>query len=108
MPTLISDKYEAWEAETGALFYWLKASEGVLACFFAKASSCVGASCAAIMTASGCPCSKLRAAPFVFGLIASQLALVISFRFGREPRAADTALTIAVANPTAEAASLSN
>lgn len=82
MPTLISDKYEAWEAETGALFYWLKASEGVLACFFAKASSCVGASCAAIMTASGCPCSKLRAAPFVFGLIASQLALVISFRFG--------------------------
>ena len=36
---------------------------------------------AATMTASGCPCSKLRAAPFVCRLIASQLALAISFRF---------------------------
>lgn len=46
------------------------------------ALSCGAVSRNAIITASGCPCSKLRAAPFVFGLIASQLALAISFRFG--------------------------
>lgn len=36
----------------------------------------------ATMTASGCPCFVLRAASFVCRLIASQLALAISFRFG--------------------------
>lgn len=36
----------------------------------------------ATMSASGCPCLELRAAPFVCRLIASQLALAISFRFG--------------------------
>lgn len=44
--------------------------------------ACVFSADAATMTASGCPCFVLRAAPFVFGLIASQLALAISFRFG--------------------------
>ena len=43
---------------------------------------CVSSDQFATMTASGCPCFVLRAAPFVFGLIASQLALAISFRFG--------------------------
>lgn len=36
----------------------------------------------ATMSASGCPCSMLRAAPFVCRLIAGQLAPAISFRFG--------------------------
>lgn len=56
------------------------------ACALAGFGLCV-ASCAssdrfATMTASGCPCLELRAAPFVCRLIASQLALAISFRFG--------------------------
>ena len=37
---------------------------------------------AAIMTASGCPCSKLRAAPFMFLLTASELVLAVRLRFG--------------------------
>lgn len=36
----------------------------------------------ATMTASGCPCSKLRAAPFVFLLTASKLALAVRLCFG--------------------------
>ena len=51
-------------------------------CGCCRVLSCGAVSGNAIITASGCPCSKLRAAPFVFGLIASQLALAISFRFG--------------------------
>ena len=47
-----------------------------------RALSCTSSCRFATMSASGCPCSMLRAAPFVFGLIASQLALAISFRFG--------------------------
>lgn len=47
-----------------------------------RARSCTSSCRFATMSASGCPCSMLRAAPFVFGLIASQLALAISFRFG--------------------------
>ncbi len=43
---------------------------------------CASFASAAIMRAGGCPCLELWAAPFVFGLIASQLALAISFRFG--------------------------
>ena len=37
---------------------------------------------AATMTASGCPCSKLRAAPFMFLLTASKLALAVRLCFG--------------------------
>lgn len=56
------------------------------ACAFAglglHALSCASSDRFATMTASGCPCLELRAAPFVCRLIASQLALAISFRFG--------------------------
>ena len=45
-------------------------------------SSCAPFVGAAIMTASGCPCSKLRAAPFMFLLTASKLALAVRLRFG--------------------------
>ena len=46
------------------------------------ALSCAFSNQFATMTASGCPCLELWAAPFVCRLIASQLALAISFRFG--------------------------
>lgn len=47
-----------------------------------RALSCTSSCRFATMSASGCPCLELRAAPFVFGLIAGQLAPAISFRFG--------------------------
>ena len=47
-----------------------------------RALSCVPSRRFATIAASGCPCFVLRAAPFVFGLIAGQLAPAISFRFG--------------------------
>lgn len=83
-PTLIADICEVWLIEAEARLDRRKAVGGGLV--FAGFGLCV-ASCAffdqfATMTASGCPCSKLRAAPFVCRLIASQLALAISFRFG--------------------------
>lgn len=47
-----------------------------------RALSCTSSCRFATMSASGCPCLELWAAPFVFGLIAGQLAPAISFRFG--------------------------
>lgn len=65
-------------------------SGGRSTCVFAgpdlRALSCIFPNQFAAMTASGCPCSMLRAAPFGCRLIAGQLALAISFRFeGRTP-----------------------
>lgn len=82
----ILDKSEVWMPKANARFGWLKANEEEFSRIFVGFGSCmlpcgVG-SHAATMTASGCPCLELRAAPFVCRLIASQLALAISFRFG--------------------------
>lgn len=87
MAALPSGIYDELRSKTNALFDRFTASEGGLGRFFAKTNSCDGLSCSfsdqfATMSASGCPCPKLRAAPFVCRLIASQLALAISFRFG--------------------------
>ena len=86
MPTLISGKYEAGKAEPNAHSVQLKGGEEgfdyVFAVSWSRVLSCSVGSRAATMSASGCPCSMLRAAPFVCRLIASQLALAISFRFG--------------------------
>lgn len=61
-------------------------SGGWSTCVFAGFGLCV-ASCAssdrfATMTVSGCPCSKLRAALFMFLLTASKLALAVRLCFG--------------------------
>lgn len=88
MPILVSGKSDIWKDEANACFdsLTLKANDEEVNRLLATPSLCMTPcgriSEAAIMTASGCPCLELRAAPFVFGLIASQLALAISFRFG--------------------------
>lgn len=45
-------------------------------------ASCASSDQFATMTASGCPCSKLRAAPFMFLLTASKLVLAVRLCFG--------------------------
>lgn len=45
-------------------------------------ASCASSDRFATMTASGCPCSKLRAAPFMFLLTASKLVLAVRPCFG--------------------------
>lgn len=56
------------------------------ACVFAGlglcALSCASSGQFATLSASGCPCLELRAAPFVCRMIAGQLVPAISFRFG--------------------------
>lgn len=88
MPILVSGKSDIWKDEANACFdsLTLKANDEEVNRLLATPSLCMTPcgriSEAVIMTASGCPCLELRAAPFVFGPIASQLALAISFRFG--------------------------
>lgn len=83
--TLIAGKYELRETEANVRFNQLKTSkEGFSRIFAASGSRAV--LCASplrfiAMTASGCLCLELRAAPFMCRLIAGQLALVISLRF---------------------------
>lgn len=67
---LVANKYKARKVEADASDFALR---GV-----SRASS----NRFATMVVSGCPCLELRVAPFVFGLIASQLALAINLRFG--------------------------
>lgn len=86
MPILVSDKYEASKIGVNVRFGQLKVDEGMPGRIFAAFGSCV-VSCASplrfvSLTAGGCLCFVLRAAPFVCRLIASQLSLAISFRFG--------------------------
>ena len=47
-----------------------------------RSSLCVFCGQFATMTASGCPCLELRAAPFMFLLTASKLALAVRLCFG--------------------------
>ncbi len=61
-----------------------------MGCGYRRALSCGEVSGSVIMTASGCPCCVLRAAPFMFRLTASYLMLAVSFRFGAcSPHAID-------------------
>ena len=86
VPASVSSNYKAWKDEANARFDSLKTNDVVVNRLLPTPSLCVPP-CGriygtAIITASGCPCFVLRAAPFMFLLIASQLALAISFRFG--------------------------
>ena len=82
MPTLISDKYEAWKAEVSAPFYRLKDSDGELARFFVKVGSYDGVSRDVAAKVSRYSRFVLRAAPFMFLLAASKLALAVRLCFG--------------------------
>ena len=86
MPILISDKYDAWKVKAAACFDQLKVSGEEINPAFTEPGlrvlSCDEFSDAAITAASGCPCFVLRAAPFMFLLTASKLALAIRLRFG--------------------------
>lgn len=81
-PFFVDQRYNAfqtsplWELRNGDRSTCVFAASGF------RALSCASSDRFVTMTVSGCPCLELRAAPFVCRLIASQLALAISFRFG--------------------------
>lgn len=62
--------------------YKWRESSCTLAGFGLRALTCASSNQFATMTASGCPCFVLRAAPFMFLLTASKLVLAVRLCFG--------------------------